>query len=167
MMNSLLRNGSLPLLGGLVLLTTGCAVGVGDAAPNWMLQDTAGKPHALDHYRGQVVVLDFWAVWCGPCIEVSPHMQALHERFADRGVAVLGIHYNDVGDPAAYQAEHGYTFPVMHGGKHVADRYGVSMIPTVIIIGRDGLIIHRQTGFTEGDEKQWIELIEQQLAASS
>lgn len=142
---------SLFLAGLFVPLLPGCAVGAGDRAPAWRLADIAGDPHTLADYRGRVVLLDFWATWCPPCIAASPELQALHEKYAERGFAVIGIHYNDTGDPAGYARKHGYTFPSMTSGRQVARAYGVSQIPTLVLVGKDGTIIHRQLGFDPSD----------------
>ncbi len=111
----------------------------------------------MSDYVGKVVVLDFWATWCAPCMMVSPHMQKIHEAYAERSVVVLAVHYDDQGDPKRYTKRNGYTFTVLDDGLTVAKRMGVSKIPTVMIIGPDGRVVHRQTGFAEGDEKKLVD----------
>src|SRR6266567_2066513 len=64
---------------------------IGATAPDWELSDADGKLQTLAQYRGKIVVLDFWATWCGPCAEVMPQMQKLHEKYKDKGVAVFGV----------------------------------------------------------------------------
>lgn len=142
-------------------LSPGCAVTRGDLAPEWMLRDTKGVEHSMSDYRGRVVVLDFWATWCSPCHEVSPHMQAMHERYGEKDVAILAIHYNDRGAPAAYMKKHGYRFKALTDGLAVAKKYGVSRIPTIMVISRDGRVLHRQTGFGRGDEKNLARIVEE------
>jgi peroxiredoxin len=138
-------------------------VSTGDRAPDWTLRDIHSQEHRLSDYDGKVVVLDFWATWCAPCLPVSPHMQAIHEKYADRGLMVLGIHYNDRGDPAAYMKEHGFTYPCMVDGLEVAKKYGVSQIPTIMVISPKGEVVHRQTGFAQSDLRQIERVIQQQL----
>jgi peroxiredoxin len=147
-----------------LMLVGGCTVSRGDRAPDWRLTGIDNKEHALADYHGQVVLLDFWATWCAPCLAVSPHMQKLHEHYKDRGLAVIGIHYNDQGDPAAYADKHGYTYPSMTDGNTAARAYGVSRIPTLILVGRDGTVVHRQTGFHPDDVEVLVGLIEKELA---
>src|SRR5258708_34172469 len=64
---------------------------VGATAPDWELSDADGKLQTLAQYRGKVVVLDFWATWCGPCTKVMPQIQKLHEKNKDKGVAVFCV----------------------------------------------------------------------------
>jgi thiol-disulfide isomerase/thioredoxin len=147
-----------------MMATAGCAISEGDRAPDWTLADIADQAHSLHDYHGKIVVLDFWATWCPPCLPVSPHMQALHEKYRDDGVLVIGIHYNDEGNPTAYIKEHGYDFLNMVDGFEVAQRYGVSKIPTIMIVSAEGTVVHRQTGFGEGDQRKLEAVIERLLA---
>lgn len=143
----------------MALALGGCATMVGDVAPDWELSDTLGARHHLSSYSGNVVVLEFWATWCAPCHEVTPVMQALHERYGERGLTVLGIHYNSEGDPAGYRRDRGLGFPILVDGLEVARAYGVSKIPAILVISRDGVVVHRQTGFAEADAERLEALI--------
>lgn len=145
------------------LVLSGCATTVGDMAPDWELADTTGAPHHLSAYAGNVVVLEFWATWCAPCHEVTPVMQALHERYGDQGLTVLGIHYNSEGDPAAYRMERGLGYPILVDGLGVARQYGVSKIPAILVISRDGVVVHRQIGFADEDAERLESLVAAQL----
>ena len=137
-----------------VLVTFGlaaCAHGpeVGNAAPAFQATDTRGTVVSMGNLEGKVVVLDFWATWCPPCREASPHFQKLYERFADNDdVVMLAIHFDGEGDPAAYMAEHKYTFPVVPDGTDVVKLYGIKRIPTFLVIDRSGMIVHKQVGFS-------------------
>ncbi|RJP41653.1 MAG: TlpA family protein disulfide reductase [Phycisphaerales bacterium] len=144
-------------------LPLGCAVGRGDRAPDWQLRDTRGKQVALHDYTGKVVLLDFWATWCPPCVAASPSVQRLHDRFAGRGFSVLAIHFDDSGDPAGYARKHGYTFPILESGREVARQYGVDRIPTLVLVDRDGVVAHRQTGFSPDEEEELAAIIERTL----
>src|SRR5947199_8917493 len=78
---------------------------VGATAPDWELSDADGKLQTLAQYRGKIVVLDFWATWCGPCAEVMPQMQKLHEKYKDRGVTVFGVSSWEKNDPGVLMKE--------------------------------------------------------------
>ncbi len=131
------------------LALCGCAgPRAGDPAPSFTLNDTSGKSQALEEYSGRVVLLDFWATWCGPCVKASPMVQRLHDEFASDGLVVLAVHFDDSGDPAKYASEHGYTYTVLpKGGREVARIYAVESIPTFIVVGRDGVVTHRSLGY--------------------
>jgi len=144
----------------LIILNDGCAVGVGDRTPTWNLQDLSGQQHTLADYSGKTVVLYFWATWCAPCKVMSSRMQNIHETYSDRNVVVLSIHYNNEGDPERYMKRNDYAFTVLDNGLTVANRMGVSKIPTVFIINPDGQVVYRQTGFAAGDKQRMIEMVE-------
>lgn len=146
------------------LCNSGCQVGVGDRVPDWTLTDINGRTHTFSSYKGRVVVLDFWATWCPPCMAVSPHMQAIQKKYVDRGVAVLAVHYDNEGEPKRYMKQHRYTFTALEDGYEVARKLGVSKIPTIMVVGPDGRVAYRQTGFANGDEKRIMRVINKLLA---
>jgi len=94
-------------------------------------------------------------------------MQALQEKYGDKGLVVIGVHYNDQGDPAGYMKKHGYTLVSMMDGYEVAREYGVSKIPTIIIVSRDGKVVHRQTGFATADASKLEAIVECELRKAS
>jgi thiol-disulfide isomerase/thioredoxin len=133
----------------------GCASGpdVGAAAPAFQAEDTQGAVFSMGALEGKVVVIEFWATWCPPCRQASPHVQKLYERFADNDdVVVMAIHFDGEGDPAAYMTEHKYTFPVVPDGADVVKIYGIKRIPTFLVIDRSGMIVHKHVGFTAPSE---------------
>ncbi len=138
---------------------------VGAPAPDWSLKDAAGNAHTLADYRGKVVLIDFWATWCGPCKEAMPSIQRLHERFAGRPVAVIGLScFERPGaDPVGYMTGSNYTYSLLVDGTDVAMAYNVAAIPTFYLIGFDGKIIHRETGYTPRKEAELAKIIEDYL----
>jgi thiol-disulfide isomerase/thioredoxin len=126
----------------------------GAAAPDFSLARVDGGPGpiALAGLRGQVVVLDFWATWCPPCIEMIPVMDGLASAWAPRGVSFVGIN-SDVGasDSAIkeFLVEHPFTYPVVRDEDGQAgERYRVEALPTIVVVGRDGAVRATFIGMT-------------------
>lgn len=138
---------------------------VGRPAPDFSLPDPSGKVHALADYRGKVVVLDFWATWCGPCRAAMPSIQKLHEKFRDRGgrVAVFGVNCWENGNAEAYMKQNNFTYGLLLNGDDTAAVYGVKGIPTFAVIGPDGSLLMLRTGFRPGAEQEIERVIEAAL----
>jgi cytochrome c biogenesis protein CcmG/thiol:disulfide interchange protein DsbE len=113
-------------------------------APGFEMARLSGEGRrALDDYRGQIVVLNFWASWCEPCREESPLLQRWHERLSEGGRGtVLGIDVDDVtSDANAFIEEFGLTYPMLKDpGYDVRSEYGVAGLPETVVIDREGRI---------------------------
>jgi len=119
----------------------------------------------LDDYKGQVVVMDFWATWCGPCKMAMPGVQKLHEKFAGRPVRVFGMDcWERGGDPAAYMKSKGYTYTLVTGTDSIARGYGVQGIPHFVVIGVKGEQLLSQSGYSPDNEAMLAKVIEDHLA---
>ncbi len=136
---------------------------VGSVAPDWRLKDPEGKEHTLSDLRGKVVVLDFWATWCGPCRMTMPAIESLHRKFRGKDVAVFGLSAWDQGEPARYMREKGYTYGLLLEADKVAEEYGVTGLPTIYVIGTDGRILAAHVGFDEKAEEKLSSVIAQHL----
>lgn len=115
-------------------------------APDFTLQDPSGNTHTLSGYRGKVVVLDFWATWCGPCLAVMPDINAIHNSYKDKGVVVAGVNVWENGDPAALMKARNWEYLLLLNGDQVASQYQVSGIPTLVVIDQQGQIVARHVG---------------------
>jgi peroxiredoxin len=133
---------------------------VGDPAPEWKLVDSQGKAHALSDYRGRVVVLDFWATWCGPCAKVMPRLEKLQKKYSERGLVVLGVSSFDTGDPVALMKKRGISYTLLLKGEEMAPSYGVTSLPVLYVIGADGRVVYSHAG---PDTKKLEDLIEKQF----
>jgi cytochrome c biogenesis protein CcmG/thiol:disulfide interchange protein DsbE len=121
---------------------------VGAPAPDFALADLDGQPVRLADLRGRPVVVNFWASWCGPCVEEFPLLREAASRHADDGLAVIGIIYRDRSEAAReFSARLGATWPsAVDPGERVADRYAIFGPPETFFIDRDGIIAGRQIG---------------------
>ncbi len=142
---------------------------VGSEAPDFKLPRAGGGEVRLGDLRGQVVVLDFWATWCGPCRAAMPAVQRLYERYRGRPVAVFGVNCferSTNADPAAFMRERQLTYPLLLGGSVVAaERYKVTGIPAFYLIGPDGRVLYAAAGFSEAIEAEIVRQIDAALAA--
>ncbi len=149
------------------LVPSGSPAGlVGQPARAFSLPDTEGHTVSLEQFAGQVVLLDFWASWCGPCREALPVTQTLHQRYAQQGLVVLGINQGESQSVVAdFVRDNGYTFPMLlDTAQRVGDDYRVRGIPTVILIDRDGIIRHVRVGSGPAAEESLSKEIETLLA---
>ncbi len=135
----------------------------GDAAPDFALKDGAGKEFKLADFKGKVVLLDFWATWCPPCVKAMPIVQKLHEAYKDKPVAIIGMNTWEKKDAVEYVKQKGYTYLQLLKADDLAKAYGISGIPTFVLIDRDGKILYTASGFQEGEEEHLTKLIDAQL----
>jgi thiol-disulfide isomerase/thioredoxin len=123
----------------------------GKRMPAFKMMDTKGNTHSNASLRGKVVLLDFWASWCGPCKAASPTMQALHKKYASRGLVVIGANAEGTGDGMAiakkYATVNSYTYPFTAGNEDFARKIGVSGLPTFVIVDKQGVVRLVAVGF--------------------
>ena len=120
----------------------------GELAPDFSLSGLQATDVRLSDLRGSVVLLNFWATWCGPCRQELPQLQRLHQQHSNAGLVVLGISDEKPDHTREFLAERGITYPSLHDeGSLVFRRYGVTAIPTTLVIGPDGVISFRFEGY--------------------
>lgn len=140
----------LVLLGALLVTRSpaGSPTAIGQRAPEFVLADLDGNPIRLADLRGRPVIVNFWASWCGPCVEEFPLLRDAAQQHADDGLAVVGIVYQDRSEAARdFLQRNRATWPAaMDPGDRVAAAYGVYGPPETFFIGRDGTIVARQIG---------------------
>ncbi len=120
---------------------------------NFTLTDLNGNDVTLSAYEGKVILLDFWATWCGPCKVEIPYFIEFYDTYRDQGLQVLGF---DVDDPLPllrqYVQQMNMNYPVLIGEGHedVLEAFGpMAGLPTTVIIGRDGKVCSSHTGLTD------------------
>jgi thiol-disulfide isomerase/thioredoxin len=94
---------------------------------------------SLDTFHGKVVLLDFWGTWCGPCVANLPKVQALHEKYKDRGLIVIGVHSEQGGeDVPAFLKKQPLSFPIAIDTGETVKSYGIESWPTYFLIDKSG-----------------------------
>ena len=125
----------------------------GKKAPDFTLLTPGGKEVKLSDYEGKVILLDFWATWCPPCIKSVPDLIAIHNEFDGQAVVIgvsLDKETNTAKDVAPFIERFQINYPVVMGDKAVANAYGgVEAIPTLFIIDQKGNIVNKHIGFSE------------------
>ncbi|RYD27374.1 MAG: TlpA family protein disulfide reductase [Verrucomicrobiaceae bacterium] len=120
-----------------------------DRMPEWTLQDLSGAPARSADYAGKVVLVNFWATWCPPCVAEIPGFIKVQEEYRSRGFTILGISM-DEGDPAVvskFMASHGINYPVLRGDAAVATAFKAGNgIPVSYLIDSKGKVVLRHVG---------------------
>ena len=141
------------------LATTGAAhaVGVGEAAPAFALATAKGEPIALDKLRGQVVYVDFWASWCGPCKRSFPWMNELAQRYGASGLTVVAVNVDKKREDAAkFLAATPGAFTIVYDpAGSVASSYDVKGMPTSYLVDRAGRVVAVDSGFRDDAKAAW------------
>lgn len=136
----------------------------GAAAPKASSPETKG----IDDYRGDVVLLNIWATWCGPCRVEMPSMQRLHERLGPKGLKIVAVSVDDPGSARRireFADEFGLSFELLHdASKAIEGIYQTTGVPETFILGRDGTIRRRSIGAEAWDSESNIAQLERLLA---
>jgi peroxiredoxin len=126
-------------------------------APDFTLRSVDGPNLRLQEQRGRVVMVNFWATWCGPCREEMPQLNKLYAKYRASGFVLLGVNVDDDARHAADVARRmGLAFPVLlDTDKAVISRYAVSTMPSTLLIDRDGRLRYLQRGYHAGYEDEY------------
>ncbi len=140
-------------------------VGAGPVAPDFILKDVTGKDHTLKQYRGNVVLLDFWATWCPPCRAAIPELIGLQDKYKKKGLVVLGISMDDpkrVSDKylQAFGGKFKINYTMLRYDIDIVSKYfghNTPSLPTMYVIDREGQVKDRIIGFNSNVLKKSIE----------
>jgi peroxiredoxin len=151
----------MPLLLACAVGDVAAAVQLSSNAPDFTLRSVAGANLRLAEQRGQVVMVNFWATWCGPCRQEMPHLSRLYDKYKSSGFTLLGVNIDD--DPRAAEAlaaKLGVHFPVLlDTDKRVSKVYDMSAMPATLLIDRDGRVRHIHRGYRDGVEQTYEEQV--------
>src|SRR5919201_1662184 len=125
------------------------AVRIGSPAPDFQLWNLDGDPVTLSSHRGRVVLLNFWATWCGPCRVEMPAMEALYHEFDRRDFEILAVSTDAQGASVTrpFRDSIGLSFPILHDSDfRTGVMYGTRTLPMTFIVNRRGIVTHRIFG---------------------
>ena len=131
-------------------------------APDFALPDLEGKTVRLSDFKGKVIILDFWATWCPPCVKEIPHFIELYEQYKENGFQMIGIaiQSGSASNVRQFAEEHGINYPILMGNREITREYGgINAIPTTFVIDRQGRIVEKYIGYRAK------EIFEKQLKA--
>lgn len=150
----MLRRFSVLVLGGLLVAFAAVADTAKGPAPAFSLHSRDGDQVSLASLKGDVVMINFWATWCGPCREEMPKLEALYQRYNSLGFKLLAVNVEDNPEGARkWLKETPVTFPVLFDPKNeVTKLYNVQTMPTTVIVARDGTMRFIHNGYKPGYE---------------
>jgi len=146
------------LLAAALLLTAPLAAGEAPrAAPNFTLDTMGGGEMSLADLTGQVVMINFWATWCGPCRQEMPQLEALFQRYKDLGFTILGVNVEeDASGAGRFLGATPVSFPILLDPKsEVSERYQVVAMPSTVIVDRAGNVRFVHHGYEPGYESEY------------
>ena len=146
-----------------VLATSSLAASdlAGLPAPDFALKSSTGENLRLSEYRGDVVLINFWATWCGPCRQEMPLLDQLYTRYERVGFSLLGVNIDDDSSRALdMMKELGVSFPVLFDArKEVSQLYNVDAMPVTVLVDREGNVRYVHKGYKPGYEDMYLDQI--------
>lgn len=133
----------------------------GQQAPDFALKSSTGENLRLSEYRGDVVMINFWATWCGPCRQEMPLLDELYARYQRVGFNLLGVNIDDDSRRAMQMIEElGVSFPVLFDArKEVSKLYEVEAMPVTVLVDREGKVRYIHHGYKPGYEDKYLDQI--------
>lgn len=143
------------------LLFNAHAAEVSQPAPDFTLKSYTGANLKLSEYRGKVVLLNFWASWCGPCRQEMPLLEKMHNKYKGLGFTVMGVNVEENSAKAkGIVKKDKLTFPILFDTQSRASKlYQVSAMPSTVLIDRNGKMRYLHKGYKAGDEKTYVKWI--------
>lgn len=139
------------------------ASAISGKAPDFTLKSKSGKNLRLSEYRGKVVMINFWASWCGPCRQEMPLLEQLYKRYGKVGFVILGVNVEEDSSKAnSMLRDVPVSFPVLYDTTNkVSKMYNVSAMPTTVMVDRNGNMRYLHKGYKPGYEKDYKKQVKQ------
>jgi peroxiredoxin len=138
---------------------------VGKPAPDFALRSLKGPSVRLSEHLGEVVVINFWATWCGPCRQEMPLLDDLYAKYQLAGLTLLSVNIDERAEPAIEMAQTlQVSYPVLFDArKEVSRAYEVSAMPVTVLVDRAGVVRYVSEGYKPGYEKRYTEKLRELL----
>jgi peroxiredoxin len=133
----------------------------GGPAPQFTLGSKAGPSVSLAQYKGQVVMLNFWASWCGPCRQEMPLLESIYKKYRPMGFTLIGVNVEPDSNAAnEWLKQTPVSFPILYDKESkVSKMYDVAGMPSTVIIDRTGKVRMLHRGYKPGDENEYLDSI--------
>ncbi len=154
---------------GLLRVAERVGVKLGEEAPNFQLRDLDGNVVSLAQLRGKIVLINFWATWCGPCRVEMPAMEQLYRTFSRKDFEILAVSTDLQGAAVTrpFQQEIGLTFPILHDSDfRTGLAYGARTLPMTFLVDRHGIIRNRIFGARDWQSPEARQIVESMIRAS-
>lgn len=146
-----------------LLLMPVTGMSISGKAPDFTLKSRDGKNLRLSDYRGQVVMINFWASWCGPCRQEMPLLEDLYKRYSKLGFTIVGVNVDtDSSKANNYLKDVTVSFPIVYDtSNNVSKTFNVNAMPTTVIVDRNGNMRFLHQGYKPGYENEYKKQVKQ------
>ena len=144
----------------IAILILGCSSNADTevVAPDFSLEDLSGNTVSLNQYKGNFVLLDFWATWCDPCKKSIPELVELQEKYRDKGLVILGVSVDDPKEAndkymSAFKEKYNINYTILRADQKVIRKYFGNTefsVPTMFVINPDGVVVNKHVGYLPG-----------------
>ena len=150
---------------GVLLSLTAAADIVNKPAPDFALRSLQGPSMRMSEHLGEVVIINFWATWCGPCRQEMPLLDALYGKYKQAGLVLLSVNIDEKVEPAIEMAQTlKVSYPVLFDArKEVSRAYDVGAMPVTVLVDRAGVVRYVSEGYKPGYEKRYTEKLRELL----
>jgi peroxiredoxin len=156
-----MRNRIVAIAASLAVALPALAGSTGSPAPTFTLASSGGSEVSLAQYKGQVVMINFWASWCGPCREEFPLLDSIYKKYSRMGFTLLGVNVEPDSQAAnAWLKQTPVSFPILYDkDSKVSKLYDVAGMPSTVLIDRSGKLRMLHRGYKPGDENEYLDSI--------
>jgi len=133
-----------------------------DKVPEIKVQDMDGNPKSLSDFKGKILIIDFWATWCNPCIKEFPHFEKFYKNYKDKGIEFIAISVDNKLDKVkSFVKKNNYSFTILHDLAHETSKnFKIGKLPTLFIVSPDGYV---KDDPIEGGKRKIDKLLEEKI----